>query len=71
MHLSHAVTRFLGDMLYDLFVSINILIKGIRRLLRLPYWSLAAHVHSSVRIQLGLGSTLSEAYLAKQRSAAE
>ena len=49
MHLSHAVTRFLGDVLYDLFVSINILIKGIRRLLRLPYWSLAAHVHSSVR----------------------
>lgn len=49
VHLSHAATRFLGDLLYDIFVSLNILIKAVRRLFRLPYWSLAAHVHCKVR----------------------
>ena len=49
VHLSHAFTRFLGDVLYDAFVSSNILIKAVRRLFRLSYWSLAAHVHCSVR----------------------
>jgi hypothetical protein len=48
VHLSHAATRFLGDMLYDIFVSLNILIKAVRRLFKLPYWSLAAHVHCKV-----------------------
>lgn len=48
VHLSHAATRFLGDLLYDIFVSLNILIKAVRRLFKLPYWSLAAHVHCKV-----------------------
>lgn len=31
------------------FVNLNILIKATRRFLRLPYWSLAAHVNGNVR----------------------
>lgn len=48
VHLSHTATRFLGDLLYDIFVSLNILIKAVRRLFKLPYWSLAAHIHCKV-----------------------
>ncbi|CAL8466124.1 g5660 [Coccomyxa elongata] len=45
VHLSHTATRFLGDLFYDIFVNLNILIKAVRRLFKLPYWSLAAHIH--------------------------
>ena len=79
VHLSSALTRALGDWVYDQvsspcsqsfeataashlllarrlttgmavqFVNLNILIKATRRFLRLPYWSLAAHVNGNVR----------------------
>ncbi len=51
VHLSYTATRFLGDLLYDVFVSLNILIKAVRRLFKLPYWSLAAHIHCKVPAQ--------------------
>ncbi|KAK9840845.1 hypothetical protein WJX81_008619 [Elliptochloris bilobata] len=61
VHLSSALTRALGDWVYDQFVNLNILIKATRRFLRLPYWSLAAHVNGNSKFAIEMVGRYEEA----------
>lgn len=40
--------RFVGDFSHTLLLRLNTLVNGARRLLKLPYWSLAGHVKNRV-----------------------
>lgn len=52
---------FLGDMAYGILLRANVVINAVRRRLRLPYWSLAAHLKRKVKNAVAYVSSFEEA----------
>jgi UDP-2,3-diacylglucosamine pyrophosphatase LpxH len=47
--LYHRWLAFLGDKAYEVLLRANVLVNAARRLLKLPYWSLSAHLKRKVK----------------------
>lgn len=52
---------FLGDMAYSLLLRANVVINAVRRWLKLPYWSLAAHLKRKVKNAVAYVGSFEEA----------
>lgn len=52
---------FLGDMAYGILLRANVVINAVRRRLKLPYWSLAAHLKRKVKNAVAYVNSFEEA----------
>mgnify|MGYP000066528234 FL=1 len=52
---------FLGDLAYRILLRANVVINAVRKQLRLPYWSLAAHLKRKVKNAVAYVSSFEEA----------
>ena len=59
--MAHRWLAFLGDAAYDALIQLNIVVNGVRRALRLPYWSLAKYAKRKVKNAVELISRFEEA----------
>lgn len=59
---------FLGDKAYSLLLRLNIVINAARRRLKLPYWSLAAHMKRKVKNAVQYVCSYEEALASEARS---
>jgi len=59
---------FLGDKAYGLLLRLNILVNMVRRRLKLPYWSLAAHMKRKVKNAVQYVCNYEEALASEARS---
>jgi UDP-2,3-diacylglucosamine pyrophosphatase LpxH len=59
--MAHRWLAFLGDAAYDFLIQLNIALNAVRRMLRLPYWSLAKFAKRKVKQKVELISRFEEA----------
>ena len=59
---------FLGDKAYSLLLRLNILLNAVRRRLKMPYWSLAAHMKRKVKNAVQYVCSYEEALASEARS---
>lgn len=59
---------FLGDKAYSLLLRLNILVNAVRRRLKQPYWSLAAHMKRKVKNAVQYVCNYEEALASEARS---
>lgn len=59
--MAHRWLAFLGDAAYDALIQLNTVVNGVRRMLRLPYWSLAKYAKRKVKNAVELISRFEEA----------